>query len=168
MAAEAAAAAAQVGVIGHTTEAKAGYALGLRLAVGLSVGTATVIGVIRILKGWRIEVMLNFGYSIGGRASSVARAWCYKGCGNSTLELYLAVHRCGLGSGLSSLQAIHLIMGEPADTMCLGRLGYLHLGHRRARLLSGPRPARCQTRSTWVYRLPAGGPRRPRPALGDL
>ncbi|MEM7354265.1 MAG: DUF1538 domain-containing protein [Acidobacteriota bacterium] len=64
VAAEAAAAAAQAGVIEHTTEAKAGYALGLRLTVGLSVGFAIVIGVIRILKGWRIDVMLIIGYSM--------------------------------------------------------------------------------------------------------
>ncbi|MCP3957275.1 MAG: DUF1538 domain-containing protein [bacterium] len=64
VAAEAAAAAAGSGVIEHTPEAMAGYALGLRLTVGLSVGIAIVIGVFRILKGWRIDVMLIIGYSM--------------------------------------------------------------------------------------------------------
>lgn len=62
VAAEAAAAAARSEVIEHTPEAMAGYALGLRLTVGLSVGFAILIGVVRILKGWRIDVMLIIGY----------------------------------------------------------------------------------------------------------
>ncbi len=64
VAAEAATAAARAGVIEHTPEAMAGYALGLRLTVGLSVGIAIVIGVFRILKNWRIDVMLIIGYSM--------------------------------------------------------------------------------------------------------
>ncbi len=64
VAAEAATAAARAEVIEQTPEAMAGYALGLRLTVGLSVGFAIVIGVIRILKGWRIDVMLIIGYSM--------------------------------------------------------------------------------------------------------
>ncbi len=64
VAAEAAAAAAGSEVIERTPEAKAGYALGLRFTVGLSVGIAIVIGVLRILRGWRIDVMLIIGYSM--------------------------------------------------------------------------------------------------------
>ena len=64
VAAEAAAVAAQSEVIERTPEAMAGYALGLRLTVGLSVGIAITIGVLRILKGWRIDVMLIIGYSM--------------------------------------------------------------------------------------------------------
>lgn len=64
VAAEAAVIAAQSEVIERTDEAKANYALGLRLTVGLSVGIAIVIGVLRILKGWRIDVMLIIGYSM--------------------------------------------------------------------------------------------------------
>ncbi len=64
VAAEAATAAARSEVIERTPEAMAGYALGLRLTVGLSVGIAIVIGVFRIVKGWRIDVMLIIGYSM--------------------------------------------------------------------------------------------------------
>lgn len=64
VAAEAATAAARSEVIARTPEAMEGYALGLRLTVGLSVGIAIVIGVLRILKGWRIDVMLIIGYSM--------------------------------------------------------------------------------------------------------
>jgi len=64
VAAEAATAAARAEVIEHTPEAMAGYALGLRLTVGLAVGIAIVIGVLRILKGWRIDFMLIIGYSM--------------------------------------------------------------------------------------------------------
>ncbi len=64
VAAEAATAAARSEVIERTPEAMAAYALGLRLTVGLSVGIAIVIGVFRILKGWRIDVMLIIGYAM--------------------------------------------------------------------------------------------------------
>ncbi len=64
VATEAATTAARSEVIERTREAMAGYALGLRLTVGLSVGIAIVIGVLRILKGWRIDVMLIIGYSM--------------------------------------------------------------------------------------------------------
>lgn len=64
VAAEAATVAARSEVIERTPAAMAGYALGLRLTVGLSVGIAIVIGVFRILKGWRIDVMLIIGYSM--------------------------------------------------------------------------------------------------------
>ena len=64
VAAEAAAAAANSDVIESTPEAMAEYALGLRLTVGISVGVAIMIGVLRILKNWRIDVMLIIGYSM--------------------------------------------------------------------------------------------------------
>ncbi len=74
VAAEAATAAARSEVIEGTPEAMAGYALGLRLTVGLSVGIAIVIGVFRILKGWRIEVMLIRPSGPGSRRSSSNRS----------------------------------------------------------------------------------------------
>ena len=64
VAAEAATAAANSEVIARTPEAMADYALGLRLTVGISVGVAIMIGVLRILKNWRIDVMLIIGYSM--------------------------------------------------------------------------------------------------------
>jgi hypothetical protein len=62
VAGEAALIAADAGVIELTDEARARYALGLRLTVALSVGIAIVIGVLRILKGWPIHVMIAGGY----------------------------------------------------------------------------------------------------------
>ena len=64
VAAEAATAAANSEVIERTPEAMADYALGLRLTVGVSVGIAIMIGVLRILRNWRIDVMLIIGYSM--------------------------------------------------------------------------------------------------------
>lgn len=62
IAAEAAAVAAQAGVLPETVEAQDGYALGLRMTVALSVGFAIVLGVIRILKGWPIQYFIMAGY----------------------------------------------------------------------------------------------------------
>ncbi len=59
---EAARVAAQGGVIAVTDQAEAGYALGLRITVALSVGFAVVIGVLRILKGWPIQYLIIGGY----------------------------------------------------------------------------------------------------------
>jgi len=50
------------GSVRDTEEARAGYALGLRMTVALSVGAAIVIGVIRILKGWPIQYFIITGY----------------------------------------------------------------------------------------------------------
>jgi uncharacterized membrane protein (DUF2068 family) len=62
VAAEAASIAAQANVIEQTPSAEASYAQGLRITVALSVGFAIVIGVIRIIKGWRIDRMIIMGY----------------------------------------------------------------------------------------------------------
>jgi hypothetical protein len=62
VAAEAAAIAAQAGAIAGSQAAQDSYANGLRLTVALSVGTAIVIGVVRILKGWPIHYMIIGGY----------------------------------------------------------------------------------------------------------
>ena len=43
-------------------ENEAGYALGLRLSVAVSVGLAIVIGVLRIIKGWPIYYLIIGGY----------------------------------------------------------------------------------------------------------
>lgn len=50
------------GVVANTDDARENYALGLRLTVALSVGTAILIGVWRILKGWPIHLMIAGGY----------------------------------------------------------------------------------------------------------
>jgi hypothetical protein len=59
---EAAAAAAEAGVVAADAAAMDRYATGLRYTVALSVGAALVIGVIRILKGWPIQYFIIGGY----------------------------------------------------------------------------------------------------------
>ena len=59
---EAAVVAAEGGVIKDTVAARLAYALGLRTSVGLAVGFAIVLGVIRILRGWPIHYLIGLGY----------------------------------------------------------------------------------------------------------
>ncbi len=62
VAAEAAKVAAKGGMIGSDGAARAAYALGLRITVAVSVGTAIVVGVLRILKGWPLHWLIMGGY----------------------------------------------------------------------------------------------------------
>lgn len=59
---EAALAAAKAELIENTAAARETYALGLRITVGLSVGFAIAIGVIRILRGWPVHYLIIAGY----------------------------------------------------------------------------------------------------------
>jgi hypothetical protein len=49
-------------IIAQTTAAKDSYALGLRIAVGLSIGFAILIGVLRIIRGWPVYYPVLGGY----------------------------------------------------------------------------------------------------------
>ena len=62
VAAEAAAVAANGGMIEATDSAREDYAEGLRYTVAFSVGLAIVIGVIRILRGWPVQWLIIGGY----------------------------------------------------------------------------------------------------------
>ncbi len=62
VAGKAAEVAATGGVIEHESLAMADYALGLRLTVAFSVGTAIVLGVLRILFGWPLHLCIMAGY----------------------------------------------------------------------------------------------------------
>ena len=62
VAAEAAAVAAEAGVIANSQPAMESYALGLRMTVALSVGCALVLGVIRILTNWSLPLLIISGY----------------------------------------------------------------------------------------------------------
>ena len=62
VAAEAAAVAAEAGVIADSKPAMESYALGLRMTVALSVGCALVLGVIRILTNWSLPLLIIGGY----------------------------------------------------------------------------------------------------------
>lgn len=59
---EAALAAAKAELINNTAAARETYALGLRVTVGLSVGFAIAIGVIRIVRGWPVHYLIIAGY----------------------------------------------------------------------------------------------------------
>ena len=54
--------AAQAGSITDTEESRDNYADGLRLTVALSVGTAILVGVLRIIRGWPIQWLIISGY----------------------------------------------------------------------------------------------------------
>jgi hypothetical protein len=62
VASEAAAVAAEAGVIGHSPASLADYAFGLRMTVALSVGVALVLGVFRILTNWSLPLLIIGGY----------------------------------------------------------------------------------------------------------
>jgi len=59
---EAAKVAAEGEIIAKTEEAMSDYANGLRFTVALSVGFAILVGVIRIVKGWKIHYVIISGY----------------------------------------------------------------------------------------------------------
>jgi hypothetical protein len=59
---EAAQVAAGAGAIADTDGARSRYVLGLRITVALSVGTALLVGVLRILLGWSLPLLIISGY----------------------------------------------------------------------------------------------------------
>lgn len=56
--------AAQAGAITDSEESRNNYAYWLRITVALSVGSAILIGVLRILRGWPIQWLIIGGYLI--------------------------------------------------------------------------------------------------------
>ncbi len=62
VAGEAAVAAAEGGVIDNDEETLESYALGLRYTVAFSVGVASLVGVLRIIRGWPIQYLIIVGY----------------------------------------------------------------------------------------------------------
>ena len=71
---EAAEIAAGAGAIASTEDARDNYVLGLRITVALSVGTALVLGVLRIILGWSLPLMIISGYVLVGIMTGVAPA----------------------------------------------------------------------------------------------
>lgn len=59
---KATAATVAAGIVDDTEAARFGYAWGLRITVGLAVGVALVIGVLRIIRGWPMHVMISAAY----------------------------------------------------------------------------------------------------------
>ena len=61
---EASEVAARAGAIANSDEARAAYVLGLRITVAFSVGTALIVGVLRILFGWSLTKIIIGGYTL--------------------------------------------------------------------------------------------------------
>ncbi|MFK7955347.1 MAG: DUF1538 family protein [Lysobacterales bacterium] len=103
--AEAARVAAAAQFIGGSDEAKASYALGLRLTVAVAVGIAILIGVLRILKGWPIQYLIISGYVLVVAMTAIAPAeivgiaYDSGGVTTSTITVPLVT---ALGVGLAS------------------------------------------------------------------
>ncbi len=74
VAGEAAAAAAEAGLIEGDDASREAYATGLRYTVALSVGAALVLGVFRIAKGWPIQYIIIGGYLLVSVITSFAPA----------------------------------------------------------------------------------------------
>jgi hypothetical protein len=105
VAAEAATVAVDAGAIPATDEARASYALGLRLVVAFSVGVALLIGVFRIIADWSLPVMIIGGYILVVIATTIAPmeivgvAYDSGGVTTSTVTVPLVT---ALGVGLAS------------------------------------------------------------------
>ncbi|MDH3620093.1 MAG: DUF1538 domain-containing protein, partial [Gammaproteobacteria bacterium] len=69
---EAARVAVDAGAIADNDEARANYALGLRLVVALSVGVALLLGVFRILTNWSLPLMIIGGYILVVAVTTIA------------------------------------------------------------------------------------------------
>jgi hypothetical protein len=102
---EAALVAAAGGAIVDTEAARAGYVLGLRLAVATSVGVALLLGVLRIVLGWSLPLMIMCGYALVVLMTAVAPpeivgiAYDSGGVTTSTVTVPLVT---ALGIGLAS------------------------------------------------------------------
>lgn len=102
---EAARVAANGLVIENTEIARQNYANGLRYTVAISVGTALVIGVIRILKGWPMHWMIAAGYvlvvimTMFAPSEIIGIAYDSGGVTTSTITVPLVT---ALGVGLAS------------------------------------------------------------------
>jgi len=102
---EAARTAAEAGIVGTDAQSQARYADLLRLTVAISVGSALVVGVIRILKKWPIQWLIIGGYilvislTVFAPAEIVGIAYDSGGVTTSTITVPLVT---ALGVGLAS------------------------------------------------------------------
>ena len=96
---------ADAGLIDKSAATMKSYALGLRLSVAFSVGLAIVIGVLRILKGWKIYYLIVGGYAVVMLMTMIAPseiiglAYDAGGVTTSTITVPLVA---ALGVGLSN------------------------------------------------------------------
>jgi hypothetical protein len=102
---EAARAMADAGAIPGSAESQSAYALALRYTVAVSVGTAILVGVLRILKGWPIQRLIITGYVLVVALTALAPpeivgiAYDSGGVTTSTVTVPLVT---ALGVGLAS------------------------------------------------------------------
>lgn len=102
---EAAEIAAGAGAIPGTEQSMSNYVLGLRVTVALSVGTALVLGVLRIIFGWSLPLMIISGYVLVVGMTAIAPtdivgvAYDSGGVTTSTVTVPLVT---ALGVGLAS------------------------------------------------------------------
>lgn len=102
---EAARTAAEAGIVAPNADAQARYADFLRLTVAISVGSALVLGVFRILKKWPIQWLIIGGYvlviglTVFAPAEIVGIAYDSGGVTTSTITVPLVT---ALGVGLAS------------------------------------------------------------------
>ncbi len=102
---EAAEVAAAGGVVAQNEEAMENYALGLRLSVALAAGSAIVLGVYRIVRGWPIQYFILGGYclvvvmTVFAPEEIVGIAYDSGGVTTSTITVPLVT---ALGVGLAS------------------------------------------------------------------
>lgn len=105
IATEASVLAADAGTIADTDAARTGYLLGLRMTVALSVGTALVLGVLRIVFAWSLPLMIVGGYVLVIAMTAIAPrdiigiAYDSGGVTTSTVTVPLVA---ALGIGLAS------------------------------------------------------------------
>ncbi len=103
---EAADIAAKEGLIGVDIKSQNNYAFGLRLTVAVSVGTAILIGILRILKGWPIHYLIIGGYCLVMLMTTIAPkqivgiAYDTGGVTTSTITVPLVA---ALGVGLATV-----------------------------------------------------------------
>ncbi len=103
---EAAQAMSAAGVIAPDQDTEEGFALALRYTVAVSVGTAIVVGVWRILKGWPIHWLIISGYLLVVALTTVAPdeivgiAYDSGGVTTSTITVPLVT---ALGVGLATV-----------------------------------------------------------------
>lgn len=125
VAAEASQVAVDAGAIAATQEARADYALGLRLVVALSVGVALLIGVLRIIKDWSLPIMIIGGYVLVVLVTTIAPAeivgiaYDSGGVTTSTVTVPLVT---ALGVGLASS-----LQGRNAMTDGFGLIAFASL-----------------------------------------
>ncbi|MDX8401717.1 MAG: DUF1538 domain-containing protein [Mariprofundaceae bacterium] len=97
--------AAAGGMIAHEQEAMRGYALGLRMTVAVSVGTAILLGVLRIVFDWSLPLMIMGGYVLVMAMTAIAPreivgiAYDAGGVTTSTITVPMVT---ALGVGLAS------------------------------------------------------------------